>query len=181
MSTELSLVAKVLSVHAALGQVPHAFGGALALAYYAEARATIDIDLNVFVPVRDAGSVLGPLATIGVEPPRDVDEILTRDGQVRAWWGRTPLDLFFAYDAFHDAAARARRVVPFADAEIEVLSADHLAVCKAAFSRPKDWVDLDAMLAEGTHLDVAEVLRWLGRIVGDEDSRYVRMGALLGR
>jgi hypothetical protein len=30
--------------------VNHAFGGALALAYYAEPRGTVDIDVNVNVP-----------------------------------------------------------------------------------------------------------------------------------
>ena len=34
--------------------IPHAFGGALALAYYATPRATVDIDVNVFVPVARA-------------------------------------------------------------------------------------------------------------------------------
>ena len=34
----------------ALADIPHAFGGANALAYYGTPRATADIDLNVFVP-----------------------------------------------------------------------------------------------------------------------------------
>ncbi|HEY7952208.1 MAG TPA: hypothetical protein VID70_04420 [Solirubrobacteraceae bacterium] len=48
--SEPSLPDKVLAIHRALAQakVAHAFGGALALAYYAEPRGTIDIDLNVF-------------------------------------------------------------------------------------------------------------------------------------
>jgi hypothetical protein len=49
-----SLPEKVVAIDRALDDVPHAFGGALALAYYAEPRATVDIDLNVFVPVADA-------------------------------------------------------------------------------------------------------------------------------
>ncbi len=50
----LTLAKRVLAIDHALSSIPHAFGGALALAYYAEPRATIDIDLNVFVPVAPA-------------------------------------------------------------------------------------------------------------------------------
>jgi hypothetical protein len=51
----------------------------------------------------------------------------------------------------------------------------------AVFDRPKDWVDLDAMLAEADPFDGAEVLRWVGRIAGDTDPRYERIAALLTR
>jgi hypothetical protein len=40
-------------------------------------------------------------------------------------------------------------------------------------------VDIEAMLTLGTHLDTAEVLRWVGRIAGDDDPRYERIAALL--
>ena len=99
--------------------------------------------------------------------------MLERDGQVRLWWERNPVDLFFSYDPFHDAARDAARRVPFADTEIPVLAADHLVVCKAVFDRPKDWVDVDAMLAAGAPIDSAEVLRWVARITGPDD-RAVR-------
>ena len=52
-------------------------------------------------------------------------------------------------------------------------------VCKAVFNRGKDWVDIDAMRALGKPVDTAEVLRWVGRIAGDEDPRYERLAALL--
>lgn len=181
-SAELSLAEKVVAIDAALAEVPHAFGGALALAYYAEPRATADVDVNVFVPVERAEEALGPLRSLGVavDEPRVV-ETIARDGQARAWWGRTPVDLFFAYDPFHDAAARAVRRVPFAEGEIPILSASHLAVCKAVFDRAKDWVDIDAMVEHGTSLDAAEVLRWVGRIAGDDDRRFDRIAAVLAR
>ena len=46
----LTLAQRVEAIDAALSELPHAFGGALALAYYAEPRSTIDIDVNVFIP-----------------------------------------------------------------------------------------------------------------------------------
>ena len=81
-------------------------------------------------------------------------------------WDDTPLDLFFTYDAFHEAAAERRRTVPFARTTIEVLAPEHLAVCKVVYNRPRDWVDIGAMLQAGAPLDVAEALRWVGRIAG---------------
>src|SRR5947209_7381077 len=56
----LTLAQRVLAIEGALPTIPHAFGGALALAYYAEPRATIDIDLNVFVPVDRYPDVAAP-------------------------------------------------------------------------------------------------------------------------
>jgi hypothetical protein len=169
----------VVALDDALDAVPHAFGGALALAYYAEPRATVDIDLNVFVPAERFDEVAAPLRALGVTMDDEAAAIVARDGQARVWWDATPVDLFFAYDAFHDIAARARRTVPFADGEIPILAPEHLIVCKAVFNRAKDWVDIDAMLELGHALDTAEVLRWVARIAGDEDPRYERLAALL--
>lgn len=180
--TTLSLAEKVLAITGALAGIPHAFGGALALAYYAEPRATVDIDLNVFVPTERFPEVAERLTALGVATD-DVatGAVLRRDGQARIWWDGTPLDLFFAYDRFHDAAAAAVRVVPFADSTIPVLGPEHLVVCKVVFDRAKDWVDIDAMLGLGTHVDGAEVLRWVGRIAGDDDPRFDRIATVLTR
>jgi hypothetical protein len=171
-----------VAIENALADIPHAFGGALALAYYAEPRATIDIDLNLFVPPDRFSDVAVPLGRLGV----DVDDpavavVVQRDGQARAMWESTPLDLFFAYDPFHAAAEAARKVVPFADTAIPILAAEHLMICKVVFNRPKDWIDIEAMLADGTALDSAEVLRWVGRLAGDRDPRYDRIAAVLTR
>jgi len=175
---EPSLPDKVLAIDAALRGVAHAFGGALALGYYAEPRSTVDVDLNVFVSPDESAIVLDRLESIGV----DVSGAVTRigsDGQVRVWWGRTPLDLFFSYDRFHEAAAVAVVDQPFAGVSIPVLAVEHLVVCKVVFDRPKDWVDLDAIIERGTAVDVAEVLRWVGRFLGDDDPRYERVARVL--
>jgi hypothetical protein len=178
----LTLAERIVVLDQALREVPHAFGGALALAYYAEPRATVDIDLNLFVGVDRYGEVarrLEPLGTDAADPR--VAAAVHHDGQVRVWWDATPVDLFFTYDPFHDAAAAACTVVPFADTTIPILSATHLAVCKVVFDRPKDWVDLDAMLAYEAPIDAAELTRWVGRFAGDTDIRYRRIVALLTR
>ena len=180
--TTRTLAQRVVTLDHALARVPHAFGGAIALAYYAEPRATIDLDLTVFVGVDRYEVVARRLTPLGValDDPA-IAELARRDGQVRVLWGDTPIDLFFAYDAFHDAAAEARQRVPFADTTIPILSATHLMVCKVVFNRPRDWVDIDSMLGYDVPLDVAEVMRWVGRIAGDGDPRYDRIAALLTR
>ena len=175
----ISLPDQVIGLHRALRTIPHAFGGALALAYYAEPRATHDIDVNLFVPVDPLSPVARALATLGIELGPAITETLQRDGQGRVFWQETPVDLFFAYDPFHDAVAAARITVPFSDTRIPILSATHLTICKVVFNRAKDWVDIDAMRAQHAVIDVGEVLRWVGRIAGDTDPRYNRIAAVL--
>jgi len=175
---EPSLPDKIVAVHDAFNgaRIAHAFGGALALAYYAEPRATIDIDINVFVAADEHAAVAEALRPLGVGV--DMDPLqLQRDGQVRLWWGRTPLDLFFSYDPVHDAMRRASRPVPFGDRTIPVLSPEHLLVCKVVFDRPKDWLDVDQVLTCVPDLDAGEVERWLERIIGGADARAQRFDA----
>lgn len=181
--SELSLPDKVVALDRALdaARIAHAFGGALALAYYAEPRATIDIDLNLFTAPSEHEAALAALAPLAVEP-RDADpDALVRDGQARWWFGRTPLDLFFAYRPVHDAMRDATRAVPFGEDRIPILSPEHLVVCKAAFDRAKDWLDIEQVLVATERLDLDEVRTWLRELVGAEDPRFERFEALAER
>lgn len=178
-SQEPSLSEKVLLIEATLqsARIAHAFGGAIALAYYATPRATIDIDVNVFVGSERADEVLSALARLGAEDPTESESIrLRRDGQARIRWGTTPVDLFFSYDAFHDACMERRRAFPFGEGEtIQVLAAEDLVVFKAIFDREKDWRDIaELVFAVGDELDTDRIESWLERIVGREDERYRR-------
>jgi hypothetical protein len=171
-----SLPDKVTAIHHALeeAKVPHAIGGALALAYYAEPRATIDVDINVFVHTDGWPAIRDALAPLGVDVEVDEKE-LDRDGQVRIWWDRNPVDLFFSYDPFHDEMRRSARKVPFNSATIPILGPEHLAVCKAMFDRPKDWLDIEQMLVATSPLDLEEIREWLERMVGKDDPRMGRL------
>jgi hypothetical protein len=159
-------------------ELPFAFGGALALAYYAEPRATIDIDVNVFVRPQAVDTVVTVLAPLGVEATEADRRTARRDGQVRLWWGDTPIDLFFAYDDFHYHAAKRTRRVPFGDETIPILAPEDLLVCKVVFDRRKDWIDIDQvlLLTAGT-LDLDDVRRWLVAIAGADDPRVARFEA----
>ncbi|HXS32456.1 MAG TPA: hypothetical protein VN758_01615 [Solirubrobacterales bacterium] len=175
-----SLPEKVILIHESLteAKVPHALGGALALAYYADPRATIDIDINVFVPTEHWGEVVDALTEIGVSANRLDPSALERDGQCRLWWGDNAVDLFFAYDPIHEAMRRQARRVPFGDATVLILSPEHLAICKAMFDRRKDWIDIEQMLIASDDLDLSEIEKWLVRMVGDSDRRIERLKAL---
>jgi hypothetical protein len=183
LSEAPSLPDKVIALHEALreSKIPHAFGGALALAYYATPRATIDIDLNVFVPTerwQEVARTLGPLGVaIG-----DLDSTaLERDGQCRLWWDENAVDLFFAYDPIHQEMRKATRRVPFGGTTVPILAPEHLAICKAMFDRRKDWLDIEQMLIAVDELDLAEIERWLERMIGDQDPRLQRFADLKAR
>lgn len=178
--SEPSLPEKIVALDRGLekAKIAHAFGGALALAYYAEPRATDDIDLNLFISPTAFATVAEALAPLGVKT--DVERFaLERAGQCRLWWGRTPLDLFFAYDALHDAMRRNVRELPFGADRLPILAPEHLVVCKAVFDRPKDWLDIEQMLVCVEGLETEQIGTWLDRIVGPEDPRRERFGRLL--
>ena len=81
----VSLTEKIIALHGALEDVPlpHAFGGALALAWCTQrARGTIDIDVNVFVPIEQSEQVFQALPD-SVGHSRKDFEALNREGQVR--------------------------------------------------------------------------------------------------
>ena len=104
----MTLVERIVALPRALRRrrIPHAFGGAIALAFATrDPRGTSDIDVNVFVPADEAADALRALPR-AVGRPTDVLAVIERDGQIRLWWDDTPLDLFFDYAPIHgDAAA----------------------------------------------------------------------------
>lgn len=177
--SEPTLPGKVIGLAHSLeqGKIPYAFGGAIALAYYATPRATIDIDLNVFLPAAEFDRVAAAIEFLGVDVSTN-REALDRDGQCRVSWGRTPVDLFMANVEFHEEMAQQTRKQPFADTKIRVLSPEHLLVCKALFDRPKDWIDIEQVVLTMPELKTDEVLAWLGVLAGKRDGRTRRFAEL---
>jgi hypothetical protein len=174
-----SLPDKIVAVHHALEEaaIPHAFGGALALAWCTgRARGTIDIDVNVFVPTERAQEVLAALPK-GMSWGETEVAAVEKDGQVRVWWEGTPVDVFANTTEFHEQAATRVRQEQFAGEEVPFLDCGDLAVFKAFFSRTKDWADLEEMAAAGT-LDVEGVVGVLARYLGPDDERVDRVLAL---
>ena len=174
-----SLSGKVLDVDRALDEadLPHAIGGALAFAYYGEPRATLDIDVNVFIPVDRWPRVADALARLVVDFEVDGREI-TREKEARLLWDRNPIHLFFSHDELHAAMPAAVRRVPFAGSTIPIVSPEHLVARKILLDRSKDWLDIEAIFVAETPLDLKEIRTWVERLAGRDDPRLARLAEL---
>ncbi|MGZ4682867.1 MAG: hypothetical protein ACXWA3_17075 [Acidimicrobiales bacterium] len=177
-----SLADKIVAIERSLtaARVPHAFGGALALAFHVqEPRGTRDIDVNLFCPEVEARAAFGALPD-GVRWTDADLERVAEVGQVRLFWDDTPVDVFFSTHAFHDRVAAGVAWVPFAEGTIPILDAASLAVFKAFFDRTKDWADIEAMVDAGT-LDGHDALGWLVDLLGGDDQRVERLRRTIDR
>ncbi len=170
---------RLLAVHDALDQarIPHAIGGAIALGYCTlEPRGTRDLDVNVFLRPDRVKDVFAALPK-GVTISGLALEQAERDGQVRLWWEETPIDLFFSVLPFHDQVASQVRQVSFEGRSIPVLDCTALAVFKAIFDRPRDWVDIEAMV-EARALDLGETSRWVREMAGSDSAAATKLAEL---
>lgn len=179
----LYLPEQLLALHDRLDKdgIPHAFGGAIALAYYGQPRATYDIDVNIFLQTTQYGRVLDSLATLFLvsDRVRHEREIL-QTAQARLRWGAIPVDLFFSEIPFHDSVATRARQVDFAGTRISILSAEDLIICKAAYNRPKDWVDIENIFrVQQERLDIAYLRRWFDEFFQPEDEQCVKIEAYI--
>jgi hypothetical protein len=173
------LADRLIAVHDALtaARLPHAFGGAIALAYCTEEpRGTRDLDVNIFVsPARakDVFQALPAAVRTGAAELRAAQ----REGQVRLWWEDTPIDVFLDVHRFHRDVATGVCQVPFMERSIPVLGCTALAVFKALFNRTKDWADIEAM-AEAGSLDVGDAAQRVEHMAGADHPGVQRLQAL---
>jgi hypothetical protein len=70
------------------------------------------------------------------------------------------------------------RVVPFGDGTLPILAPEHLIVCKSAFDRTKDWLDIEQMVIAVPDLDRSGIDRWLDHVLGPGDERIDRFSRL---
>jgi hypothetical protein len=176
-----ALSSRILAVHEMLDalHVEHQFGGAIALAWYRSPRATTDVDVNVTLSPENAEPLLGALGHLGVSVTAEDRALIERDGQARLDWGGYYLDVFFATLELHREMAVSARNVAFGPAHIPILSPEHLIVCKAVFDRPKDWVDIEEIVALGTQVDPETVLGWIDELLGEDSVQHERLAHLL--
>jgi hypothetical protein len=174
----MSLPVRILAVHRSLKShdLPHAFGGALALAWCTQrARGTIDIHVNVFVAADRTDSEIAALPG-EVRVTETERAALLSSGQVRVWWDTTPIDLFLDTTEFHEAVGTGIRWEPFGGIDVPFLACRDLAVFKAFFDRT-DWADLEEMQTAGA-LDVEAVAGVLVNYLGGNDQRVERLRSL---
>jgi hypothetical protein len=173
------LVDKLFAIHRGLeaASLPHAFGGAISLAYCVEEpRGTRDLDVNVFCDAADAKRVLAALpGGVGVGP----EEIarVERHGQARVYWDGVPVDLFLNNLPLHDEVAGAVVWVFLEGKQVPMLDCASLVVFKAFFDRTKDWADIEA-IALATPEDIEAAAETIARLVGEDDPAFRRLEAV---
>jgi predicted esterase len=177
----VEFVDRVVALHDALVDVglPHAFGGALSLAYHATPRGTVEIDLNVFLSSEHARSTIEQLEVLGVAAPANGIEGAIPTAGLRCPWDDTHVDVFLSYDEDFFASVRARvENHAFEDSghrlhDLPFISAEDLCIFKITFNRQKDWADIEAMLEEAP-LNEAYVQHWLLHLRGEHEWPRIR-------
>jgi predicted nucleotidyltransferase len=160
--------------------LPYAIGGAIALGFYAVPRATIDVDVNIFLPPRqEFARVLATLGEAGFVAGEDADTLRNRactEGQFRGAIGGVRVDVFVPAIPFYAQLAARRREVPLLGRPIWIVGAEDLMVLKLMFFRRKDLADVEAVLREqAPALDRGYVRRMLIDLVGPEDERVAAL------
>lgn len=163
------------------GGVPHAIGGAIALGAHGVPRGTLDVDINVFVADAELPHVVAVLRDLGIELTEEAAIARARrDGMFVGNWGGMRIDVFTPSIPFSRESEKTRVRVDAPDGGSDwFLSAEALAVFKLLFARPKDYVDLERLIAvQGSHLDHAYVRRWIVEMMGEDDERIRRWDEL---
>jgi hypothetical protein len=164
-------------------QLPHAIGGALALAIAGVPRGTADVDINVFVELDQLDEVIRALRGMGMEiDPVDANARARRDGMFVGRWEGMRIDVFLPSIPFAREAERTR--ISISDDTGWTgwfLSAEAIAVFKLLFFRGKDVVDLERLVAVRPELDRPYVRRWIVEMMGENDERTRRWDAIVER
>ncbi|MDA8208036.1 MAG: hypothetical protein M0Z92_03490 [Actinomycetota bacterium] len=171
-----TMAERIVAVHRSFdaAEIPHAFGGAIALAYHTlRPRATSGIDINVALAGMDAERVFRSMPP-QVKGSGQLIRVAQARDEVRLRWMRSgSIDLFFARDDYYRLVEERKEIQRFAGTSIPVISATDLTVFKTLFNRPQDWVDIAEMLKAGT-VDAAEALRWAEHLGGVEAVERLR-------
>jgi hypothetical protein len=173
------LVEKLLAIHQALRKraLPHAFGGAIALAYCVqEPRGTRDLDVNIFVDAARAANVLAALPE-GVRVEKGDAEKVARDGQTRLFWDGVPVDVFLNNLPLHEEVANGVVWVDMQGTQIPVLDCASLVIFKSFFARTRDWGDIEEV-ALATPEDVDTAVKAVVGLVGEDDPSYKRLAEI---
>ena len=158
------------------GGIEYAIGGAIAYGFWGVPRATVDIDVNVFVEDEQMGRVVEVLVELGASV--SLDQARTEadtQGMFQALWGIYRIDLFTPSIPFSWEAMRTRMRVRALGRAAWILSAESTAVFKLLFFRPKDVIDLQRLVATmGTKLDASYVRAHIVEMMGEDDERTKR-------
>ena len=154
----------------------YALGGAIALAYWAAPRGTLDVDLTLFLPPARPGECIWLLQEIGCDVPvAEANHMIAEHGFCRANYRGFRIDVFLPIVPFYELARRRRRCVDLEGQPVMIWDAESLVVFKMMFFREKDLVDTKMVVrTQGSALDRAWVQRQLETVFGHNDPRVTR-------
>lgn len=158
-------------------RIDYAVGGALALGCWtARPRATIDADINLFIPPHDTDRCLDLLKDIGCQFDwAGATATLRSHGFCRVDYRGRQIDFFLPLTDFHEEARRRRVTIDFPQSQVDVLDAESICVFKLMFFRLQDLADVEAILrAQGDQLDRPWVERQIEQLFGADDPRLAR-------
>ena len=154
-------------------QQPYAFGGAIALGYWATPRGTLDVDLTLFLPPDRPSDCVRVLQELGCDVATNESvQSLREHGFCRVSWHGTRIDVFVPLIDFYEVAKQRRKRVDLGDQPIVIWDAETLAVFKMMFFRRKDLADVEQILrTQGKQLDRVWVREQLEKLYGGRDPR----------
>jgi hypothetical protein len=156
---------------------------AIALGFYAVPRATVDVDVNIFVPPADqlarALTALADVAFVADEEETRLRARANSEGQFRGSIRGLRVDVFVPAFAYYAQLASRRREVTLVGRPLWILSPEDLVVLKMMFFRRKDLADVEAVLRDQkASLDRQFVRRQLIELVGADDERLAALNAI---
>ena len=152
---------------------PYAFGGAIALGYWAAPRGTLDVDLTLFLSPDRPSDCVRVLQDLGCDvTTTEAIPSLREHGFCRVSWRGTRVDVFLPLIEFYQSARQRRKQVNLGDQPIVIWDAETLAVFKMMFFRRKDLADVEQILrTQGSLLDQAWIRDQLLKLYSARDPR----------
>lgn len=161
----------------------YAIGGAIALGYWSEPRGTNDVDVTVFVDPEEPGHCLDALRSAGGEI-RESDAVVSirEHGFFRLSVSGTRVEVFLPTIPVYEACRSRRRQVDMDGTPVQIWNAEALSVFKMMFFRPRDLLDVEAMLQDQQEaLDANWVREQLVEIFGQRDPRISNWDEIVAR
>ena len=133
---------------------PFCIIGGLALQFWGENRLTLDVDLTLLTGIGSESDFIEPLTnnfTIRIE---NAEEFALRNRVLLLEIENVGIDISLGATEFENAMiARAEYREYLPDVKLKICSAEDLIVMKSFAARPKDWIDVESVLARQAELD----------------------------
>jgi hypothetical protein len=154
-------------------QEEYVVGGAIALGYWANPRATVDIDLTIFLPHTEPARCVNFLHRIGCDVlATKAIPTITEHGFCQTKVDGIRVDVFFPSSDFYKTAKKRARQVDLEGQPIMIWDAESICVFKMMFFRKKDFLDVEQVLrTQGDRLDRQWVRERLVELFGQRDPR----------